>query len=232
MISAARSPTPSSRRRWWKSPIPATAALIFSGEISARLEPRTWTVILSAAGQPAVVDRHARELGHLAGAADAEEFVPLTDDEADSVLAQIREFPRLMMERAPFAAIFRISAVPGVMAALQGKLRILAAQRELDYVSLSRASGILYAAFLPQMEISAPPQPLQEIIAEVFHVCSQPEIQASAMLEWGPTELKTSTEIVWGPPRPDFDLMRRVKHSFDPQNVLAPGRFAGGNMKL
>jgi len=207
---------------------PGTAALIFTGEISARLEPRTWTVILSAAGPPSVVARHARELGHLAGAAGAEEFAPLTDDEAHSVHPQIREFQKLMIERTPFAAIFRINAVPGVMAALQGKLRILAAQHELDYVSLCRASGILYAAFLPQFEVPNPPQSLQETIPEVFRICRQPEIQASAMLEWGPTEFKTSTEIVWGPPRPDFELMHRVKHSFDPQNVLAPGRFAGG----
>jgi FAD/FMN-containing dehydrogenase len=48
------------------------------------------------------------------------------------------------------------------------------------------------------------------------------------MLEWCPTEMKTSPEVVWGPSRPDFELMRRVKNSFDPLNVLAPGRFAGG----
>jgi len=33
---------------------------------------------------------------------------------------------------------------------------------------------------------------------------------------------------VWGAARPDFELMRRVKAIFDPQNVLSPGRFAGG----
>ena len=207
---------------------PGTAALIFSGEFSARLEPRTWSVVLSAAGQPAVVARHARELGHLAGAADAEEFLPLTEAEADSVLAQIREFPKLMIERAPSAAIFRISAVPGVMATLLEKLRVLAAQSELDFVSLARASGILYAAFLPQKEFSETTPSLLGIIAEVYRACGQREMQASAMLEWCPTDLKTSAEVVWGPARPDFELMRRVKHSFDPQNVLAPGRFAGG----
>jgi glycolate oxidase FAD binding subunit len=207
---------------------PGTAALIFSGEISARIEPRTWSVVLSAAGPPAVVDRYERELGQLAGAANAEEFLPLTDAEAHSVLAQIREFPRLMTERDSSAAIFRISAVAGVMAPLLGKLRVLAVQRELDFASLARASGILYAAFLPQKGNSGIPQSLPGIIAEVFRACGQPEMQASAMLEWCPTDLKTSADVVWGPSRPDFELMRRVKHSFDPQNVLAPGRFAGG----
>src|SRR5229473_5192588 len=37
---------------------PGAAALIFSGEFSARIEPRIWFVIVSAAGQPAVVQRH------------------------------------------------------------------------------------------------------------------------------------------------------------------------------
>jgi glycolate oxidase FAD binding subunit len=207
---------------------PGTAALIFSGEFSARLEPRTWTVIVSAAGQPAVVSRYEREFGQLAGAASADDFLALTADEARSTLAQIREFPRLMLERDSSALIFRVNTVPGAMAALAGKLRVVAAQGELDFVSLSRASGIQYAAFLPPAENSATLESLARVIVEVFRACGQPEMQASVMLEWCPAELKTSAEIVWGPPRPDFELMRRVKHSFDPQNVLAPGRFAGG----
>jgi glycolate oxidase FAD binding subunit len=207
---------------------PGAAALLFSGEISARLEPRTWTVIVSAAGQPAVVDRHERELGQLAGAADAEEFLPLTDAEAHTVLVQIREFPRSMMERDSSAVIFRISALPGAMAALLGKLRVLAAHHELDFVSLARASGILYAAYLPQKQSAETHPAMPGIISEVFRACGQPEAQASAMLERCPADLKTSAEVVWGPPRPDLELMRRVKNSFDPQNVLAPGRFAGG----
>jgi glycolate oxidase FAD binding subunit len=207
---------------------PGAAALLFSGEISARLEPRTWTVIVSAAGHAAVVDRHERELARLAGAANADEFVPLTDAESHSVLAQIHEFPRLMRERDSSVAIFRISVVLGAMASLLAKLRVLAAQRELDFVSLARVSGILYAAFLPQRQVAGPPRSMPGIFAEVFRACGQPEMQASAMLEWCPAELKTSADIVWGPSRPDFELMQRVKRSFDPQNVLAPGRFAGG----
>jgi FAD/FMN-containing dehydrogenase len=33
---------------------------------------------------------------------------------------------------------------------------------------------------------------------------------------------------LWGPWRDDFVLMKRIKNVFDPQNVLSPGRFAGG----
>ena len=68
-----------------------------------------------------------------------------------SVLARIREFPRLILEAAPSAAIFRIGVLPDRDGAvLLGELRELAAQSDLDFASLARASGILYAAFLPK----------------------------------------------------------------------------------
>jgi glycolate oxidase FAD binding subunit len=51
---------------------------------------------------------------------------------------------------------------------------------------------------------------------------------ANVMLEWCPAELKRMGVDPWGPGRDDLALMRRVKNAFDPQNVLAPGRFAGG----
>jgi glycolate oxidase FAD binding subunit len=207
---------------------PGTAALMFSGEFAARLEPRTWTVIVSAAGQRAVVDRHERELGKMAGAADAEDFLPLSDDESQSVLARIREFPRLMLERDASTLIFRINAVPSQMAPLAGKLRAVALRHELDFVTLARAAGIVQAAFLPPMENSATPEKLAAAVADVFRVCALPELRLSAVLEWCPPEIKTSPDVVWGPSRADFELMRRVKRSFDWQNVLAPGRFAGG----
>jgi hypothetical protein len=114
------------------------------------------------------------------------------------------------------------------MALLLRKLHVLAAQRDLDFVALGRASGIFYAAFLPKKDPSSAPPTMAGVIGDVFATCSEPELNASAMLEWCLNQLKTSPEVVWGPPRPDFGLMRRVKNSFDPKNVLAPGRFAGG----
>jgi hypothetical protein len=133
-----------------------------------------------------------------------------------------------MLERDPSALIFRINALPSQMAPLAGKLRAVALQHELDFVSLARAAEIVQAAFLPPTENAAKPEKLAAAVSDVFRVCAQPELRLSAVLEWCPPELKTSPEVVWGPPRPDFELMRRVKRSFDPQNVLAPGRFAGG----
>jgi len=207
---------------------PGAAHLLFSAETPARIEPQQWSVVITAAGQSSVVDRHARELGRMASAANAIELVPLTDKETSSILARIREFPRLVLEAAPAAAIFRIGVLPAAMPFLLGRLSELAAQNHLDLITLTRASGIVFAAFLPEEENTAPSADLAKAANEVFHACGKPEISASAMLEWCPAEVKRAVGDVWGAPRKDFALMQRVKNVFDPQNVLSPGRFAGG----
>jgi glycolate dehydrogenase FAD-binding subunit len=207
---------------------PGAAHLLFSAETPARITPQQWSVIISAAGQPSVVDRYARDLGRMATTANAAEFVPLSDTEHCSVLARIREFPRLILEAAPSAAIFRISALPTTMSPLLGRLSQLAAQNHLELATLTRASGLVYAAFLPEEGNDAPFAALAKTSSELFQTCGKPEIGAQAMLEWCPTEVKRAVGDVWGPPRQDFALMHRVKNVFDPQNVLSPSRFAGG----
>jgi glycolate oxidase FAD binding subunit len=207
---------------------PGAERLLFSGNVSTHIEPRTWSVILSVAGQPTVVERHARELGHLATAANAEEFLPLAESEANSLLRGIREFPKLILEAAPGAAILRIGIAPTMMATLIGKLRDAASRNKQELLALARASGILYAALLPGENSSDASAFLTTAITEAFRACAQIDIPASAMLESCPTNVKTAAGGVWGPSRQDFELAKRVKKAFDPQNVLAPGRFAGG----
>jgi glycolate oxidase FAD binding subunit len=207
---------------------PAAAHLLFSGDTTARLTPQQWSVIITAAGQPAVVDRYARELGHLAGAASAAEFVPLSDVEQSSVLNRVCEFPRLILEAVPLAAIFRLSVLQTAMPSLLSDLNKLARYRHLELATLTRASGIVYAALFAEEGTEASSTATANAAKEVFHLSTLPENNFTAMLEWCPTEVKRATGDLWGPWRQDFELMNRVKGVFDPQDVLSPGRFAGG----
>jgi glycolate oxidase FAD binding subunit len=205
---------------------PGAAHFLFSAETPARITVQQWSVVVSASGQPSVVDRHATELGHMASAGKADEFVRLSDAEHSSVLARVREFSRLVLEAAPPAMIFRIGVLPTAMAQLLDRLRQLAATNHLDLAALSRASGIIYAAFLPEEGDTTPLAALTNTSGEVFQVCG--ETGAPTMLEWCPPEVKRATGGVWGPARQDFELMQRIKNAFDPKSVLSPGRFAGG----
>ncbi len=207
---------------------PGTARFIFSAETPARITAQQWSVIIAAVGQSSVVDRYARELGHLASAANAEEFVRLSDMERDSIWMRVREFPRLVLEAAPSTMIFRIGVLPAAMAPLLARLGQLAALDGLEIATLTHASGVMYVAFLPPEGETIRIAALAKLSDDVFQACAKPEINAQAMLEWCPTEVKRAAGGVWGPGRQDFALMQRVKIAFDPQSVLSPGRFAGG----
>jgi glycolate oxidase FAD binding subunit len=50
----------------------------------------------------------------------------------------------------------------------------------------------------------------------------------AAVLLAGPDALRADADLVWGPPPPDMDLMRRTQQALDPQGVFACGRFVGG----
>lgn len=48
-----------------------------------------------------------------------------------------------------------------------------------------------------------------------------------AVLERCPAELKPRVNV-WGEPGPAIEIMRNMKHQFDPEGTLNPGRFVGG----
>ena len=48
-----------------------------------------------------------------------------------------------------------------------------------------------------------------------------------AVVETAPPEAKTQLEV-WGSPPSSFPLLKALKHKFDPESVLSPGRFIGG----
>jgi glycolate oxidase FAD binding subunit len=207
---------------------PGAAHLVFSEDVSARITPQQWSVVITAAGQPSVVDRYARELGHMASAANAAGLIPLSDVEQSSLLTRIREFPKLVMDALPSAAIFRITVLPTAMPSLLIDLREIAKHHHIGLVTLTRASGIVYAAFFAEEASETSCVKTADAVKEAFHVLTLPENGANAMLEWSSPEMKSVGVDLWGPWRPDFELMNRVKSVFDPERVLSPGRFAGG----
>ena len=51
--------------------------------------------------------------------------------------------------------------------------------------------------------------------------------RGDAMMESGPVELRRQFDV-WGPPRPEWALAKRLKQTFDPARILSRGRYVGG----
>lgn len=207
---------------------PDAARLLSRAQDAAEFAEERWSVVITAAGEPAVVDRHARDLSHMASAAQADEFKSFTGAEEASLKERIREFPRLVLESIPDAMVFRINALSTAMPALLAGLKELAGKNKLALAPLVRISGLVYAAIFAEEQGAVSPEILPSVAAEVFQLCATPGIGAPAMLEWAPVEVKRAASGILGPPRQDLALMKRVKGVFDPQRVLSPGRFGWG----
>lgn len=210
---------------------PDAGQLLVGAMTRIGLPEKCWCAVVSAAGNERVVERHARELAALADQSKAGGFVALRNDEGPvrlsaSLLGNIRDFPFMVQEADPKAAIFRIAVVPGSMAALAQKLAIIAAENGMPAAMVLFPHGLVsFALTVPR---GAPPMDISVIARaaeQVFRVAV--ELGAKARIEFAPTELKRKVNV-WGTPRPDFELMARVKKVFDPEGVLSPGRFAGG----
>lgn len=190
-------------------------------------DPRSWSVVVTAAGKASVVERYDREMARMAHEAQASGLVSLGEEEERSVLESVCEFEPHILKGSSAAVIFRIGVLPSAMAPLFSQLRETAARFDLDLAALARASGLLFVAILAK-EGNAVIPPLSEAVSQVFAACRIPEIAAQAALQWAPPEVSRSAGSIWDPSRQDWELMRRLKKVFDPQAVLSPGRLGSG----
>lgn len=199
------------------SPEPPAAPL------PGRFEADFWHLCVSVEGIPEVCERASREFAKLvaSSAAKPDHFLTLNETEGADLWHYLGQSIPVLLEASPSVVIFKISTSPARLALLLQQLSALADQFSLAHAALARACGVLYFALLPHSSDLASLQRLAESASRVFSFCASEN--ASASLPWCPTALKRSVNI-WGPPRPDFALMRRLKSAFDPQNIFAPGR--------
>ena len=136
----------------------------------------------------------------------------------------LRETFDWLRRAAPQVAVLRIAKQPVTTADLTEFLKgpVSAASRP---VLLLSGSGNALLALLCENDEEPQRTSLASGVTELFSYLSAE--QATATILHAPDWLKQRCNV-WGPPRPDVPLMQRVKASFDPQNIFAPGRFVGG----
>ena len=200
---------------------PATAKVFRS----ARAPLDCWSVVVAAAGRDAVVARHEQDLSRLARELHAADFAAFDGAEQTALFVALREFPRLVREAFSGAAIFRIAILPGAMPGLLRETQAVSERHQVETAILVRAAGVVYVALLAvggdgRMEARLPAA-CRELMQTSLSAGGRP------MIEWCTTPLKREMSV-WPPPGNDQTLAEKLKRLFDPQGVLAPGRFLGG----
>ncbi len=154
-----------------------------------------WTLAIRAAGNRAAVERYAREFAPLGAA-------PVEGAAQETLWREIENFTPEFLRSHSDGAVVRVSCtlkdLEVVMASFPG-------------AAVARAgSGVAYGYF--------------ETTAGAVEWMAQPAHRGwKAVVEFSPEARKSELEL-WPSPGPDLEIMQRVKHMFDPHNLLNRGR--------
>jgi glycolate oxidase FAD binding subunit len=175
---------------------------------------------VEAGGSSKVIERHARDFEALAkGAGVALER--LDGAKAETLWTRITDFRTWMIESYPSALIMR-----AVLSIGKCEEFLSRAEQEADHdgallASLSQIGvGVVHLCCLGQT-------PFSKSLALVKRLREAAEGFGGALVvERCSANIKAALDV-WGTPGDDWEVMREVKRAWDPQGILAPGRFVG-----
>jgi glycolate oxidase FAD binding subunit len=184
-----------------------------------------WVVAAGFGGSEPVLRRYGEELGRMAAEAGATNTATLDDGTRPAVWERLREAIPLLLEASPAATIVRAGVLPNRMGEILTAAGRSAERQELPVAILARAAGAVYVALLPERAH----QDELGRIGRAAAALTEATVAARGFssIPWRPAALNGRLPV-WGPGRPDFALMRKVKQVFDPEGILSPGRFVGG----
>ena len=187
-----------------------------------------WTAVVCAAGDREVLDRYHRDLETLARRADGnslDSFTELGEAEQDAIASYVQEFPALDSGQSLPAALFKISALPGNLSRLAQNLASHVKQYGLPWTVMMRGVGVTYFKLTAPDRTTESLQRLKDACSSIFRGCDEKRLGRAVLIAC-PAEIKREINV-WGTSSADVSLMQALKKVFDPENVLAPGRFVG-----
>ena len=189
-------PAIEARNRLLRSQLQPAAIDLLNPAAGAGVGHASWLVAVRAGGNSAAIDRYTREISQLGDAA------AFDDSRQKTLWSRIEEFTPAFLAAHPDGAVARASCT------LKGLEAVMAS---LPGAAVARAgSGICYGYFERAADAAA-------------WVAGAAELGAKAVVEFAPEESKSGLDL-WPAPGPDWEIMRRVKHLFDPDNLLNRGR--------
>jgi len=196
---------------------PAFTAALLDG-LGLSLPEGAWGLAAWTAGSESAVRRSMRELEALCRGATAQSR--LQGDSSESLWERLRGL--MQPEAAELAT--KASVLSSDVPRLMDSLRDLAQGSAIPISSVAHLGvGVVYSRWRPAEGPSG--------VEAGIRVHSQAEAAArdlggSLVVEQAPPALKEHIDV-WGSPRVDFELIRRIKEQFDPRGTLSPGRFVG-----
>ncbi|MCX5832176.1 MAG: FAD-binding oxidoreductase [Deltaproteobacteria bacterium] len=204
-----------------------SAVELLESKAAARLGEKTnYLAAFSLEGVPEAVERQITAIGEDARKEGAVAVKVLKGTEDQAFWIQIRDFALDLTEEFTHPVILRSNFLISRQAAIMESYEAMAQAAGVAAAFIAHAgSGIIYTCLLLNTGASTS---MEGIIALIGKLTTEARKQGgNLVVELCPRKIK-ETVSVWGEPRSDYVVMRRLKEKMDPAGILNPGRLAGG----
>ena len=215
------------RQRILQSPLsPARMVLLdrcAAQQAGATAAEHTWTgpeIWLEVMGSARLIERCRRELGELAGPAGA--YARGVDAaSAENVWARATNFHPWVADAARSAVIVKATMPDSALEELVSRAEQEAEAESAEIAVFAQLGvGIVHLCILTQLGAPALLGLIQRLRA------SAEGLGGALIVEHCPPEIKQHIDV-WGEAGDSLELMKKLKAVWDPQGILAPGRFLG-----
>lgn len=201
------------------------AAQIASDPMPAGLLSRSeWALSVGFAGNEKARNRYLTDLQRLAEECGGQGFL-VPEKSLAAAFARKREFVPIALASSPAASVIKINILPSKLNGAFDAAQKAAEANSLQWAALARGLGIIYLALLPNTFDDENLHRVLHATNAIHDACAN--LGGQSTIPWCPTPWKKNLKI-WGPVNSDLAQMQKIKHVFDPQGVLSPGRFVGG----
>jgi len=172
-------------------------------------------------GVPEALERQVRQTTQWCEAAGASEITNLSGEAQAQCWQALRDFPR-RFAYAPHNSLICRAAVPLTCVAdlMRSAEKIAPTHHLTAHVCAHAGVGVIYVHFVSRSDETE--SPLVAATAALRETVER--MDGYLVVEYAPSPLKKQLAI-WGAPRRDHVLMRRLKTAFDPHGIMSPGRF-------
>lgn len=197
-----------------------TAGLVHSGGQPDRLnkpEPQIW---LEAGGSKSVIDRTLKELDALGRAVGAKVHA-CEKEVAEKAWQAISDFGNWIAKNHPAVVVLK-----GTAPVARSEEFLSLAQQEAQNEKVRLASVVQPGVGIVQMAL-LDLQNASQAAELIRRIRKAAEKSGGALVVISATAEVKARVDVWGKPASGFELMRKLKATWDPKGTLAPGRFVG-----
>jgi FAD/FMN-containing dehydrogenase len=185
-----------------------------------------YLIAIGLEGVTESVERQISEIEDMGKKHGALDVVSLNSGRHDDFWIAIRNFAQGLTKESPNLMSLKSNILISKSGEMLRSCEEIAHGLGLDCAFINHCgSGILYSHVLVGEDLHPKIDSLVELIIRFTSEASQYE--GNLTVESSPLPIKEKVDV-WGKPRSDYGIMRRIKDQIDPAGILNPGRFIGG----